>query len=331
MKCKIVYLKPRNSFKNPLRSDTLFGSLCWAISMIHGNQKLDDLLKGYHEKDLAFPFFISSAFPYLIKEENPICFLPLPIEPVKTTDVIADSFKNERLKLRQWKKAGKRTYTNVEHFEYSYCSGKAPNLVAVAPKIEVLPITHNTIDRVIGGTLSINDHGQLFHTNEYFLKPKQANKQKQQAGLYFLLKGDDQLLEGPLRFLEHYGIGGDRSTGRGRFDISAIKDFELKEPDEANAVMALSLYYPTEKERTFYQNVEDRVLNYKLVERKGWKALQKGSQKLPHLLFKEGSLFPPLPWNEDLLYGESPKAGVHDAGYDITRYGFGFMIKIKIP
>lgn len=60
----IVYLQPKSAFSKSIpRSDTLFGAICWAISLLYGVKKLECLLECYIEEKA--PFIISSMFPYI--------------------------------------------------------------------------------------------------------------------------------------------------------------------------------------------------------------------------------------------------------------------------
>ena len=57
----LIRIKPRSAFGTPLKGDTLFGQLCWAIVNRHGEDKLKELLEGYLTQR---PFaVVSDAFP----------------------------------------------------------------------------------------------------------------------------------------------------------------------------------------------------------------------------------------------------------------------------
>ncbi|MCB0572931.1 MAG: type III-A CRISPR-associated RAMP protein Csm4 [Phaeodactylibacter sp.] len=330
MKCTIVYLEPRSSFKPALRSDTLWAAICWAIRMVYGEQRLDGLIKAYEGKESdEAPFYLSSAFPYQWLGGKRVPFLPRPMEPSRMELPGAEApFEKVKSLMREWKAVEKRVFMDVGLFQYAYGGKPAPVKTFRAPVIDVRPMAHNTISRLTGSTLSINKRGQLFHMDERFVQP---GEQGRKTGLYFLVQGNMKpLLEGALRFLEHYGIGGDRSTGKGAFHID-WEDFQLDEPGDANAIMALSLYLPTKTERKSLQGINSPVLNYKLEARQGWKSMQaKGASKDPVLFFSERSVLP-LPKEEKTIYGHNISVGQHDAGHDIYQYGYGFMVKIKIP
>lgn len=330
MKCTIVYLEPRSSYKPALRSDTLWAALCWAIRMVHGEQRLNGLIRAYEGKESSeTPFYLSSAFPYQWLGGKRVPFLPRPFAPERMElPGPGAPFEKVKAQMREWKAVGKRVFMDIGFFQYAYGGKAAPAKAFREPSVDVRPMAHNTISRLTGSTLSIKQRGQLYHTDERFVQP---GEQGRKAGLYFLVSGDiPPLLEGALRFLEHYGIGGDRSIGKGAFSID-WEEFRLEEPADANAMMALSLYLPTQTERASFQGVSSPLLHYKLEARKGWKSMQaKGASKDPVLFFAERSVLP-IPQEEKAAYGQNIHVGKHDAGHDIYQYGYGFMTKIKIP
>ncbi len=66
-----VTIRPASAFGSPVRGDTLFGQLCWAIRDRHGEARLAALLTGYTAGD---PFLVASdGFPsgYLPRPELP--------------------------------------------------------------------------------------------------------------------------------------------------------------------------------------------------------------------------------------------------------------------
>ena len=85
----IIFLKPKSTYRTPLRSDSLWGLLCWGIRFIHGN----DDLKSFLDRCIAGEpdFILSSTFPYIDingKKElyYPRPYLPATESPTKTDD-----------------------------------------------------------------------------------------------------------------------------------------------------------------------------------------------------------------------------------------------------
>ena len=68
----------QSAFATPLKGDTLFGQLCWAIRNRLGEDTLTDCLAGYTNSQ---PFaVVSDAFPegYFPLPKLPSCFYQLP-------------------------------------------------------------------------------------------------------------------------------------------------------------------------------------------------------------------------------------------------------------
>lgn len=330
MNCHIVYLKPvgAGGYKADLRSDTLWGALCWAIRALYGDEALTKVLASYSSEDKADAFFLSSAFPWAEEDGDKVCFFPSPFLPMKQAEVLLDvetMTPNEvKNAVRRQKKVQKRisSFISRSHFEYIINGSSRTFPPKSSPTIINRPMTHNTIDRLKGSTLTLNDSGQLFHTEEKFIEGEHS-------GLFFLLKGNMEYVTPALRFLENEGIGGDRSNGKGRFEISAPEAFEIKTPEDANALVTLSVYHPAPNDLALWRQGDERLLNYRIEERLGRTQLQR--QYLHDRVFmgfKEGSVFPGL--NSSAFYGQNKITGKHSADFDIHRYGFGFMVEAKI-
>lgn len=113
------------------------------------------------------------------------------------------------------------------------------------------------------------------------------------AGLYCLLETDNNeswIMEQFDR-LGYAGLGGERSSGLGGFDVAACTPDQVNHPASANMFMTLSLYLPTKKE------VEAKVLEapaaYDCTLRGGWIHGIAGTDKAKHALrlCVEGSVF----------------------------------------
>lgn len=339
MDCHIVYLKPMGAggFKAELRSDTLWASLCWGIRSILGEAALEETLAAYDSLNDAETFFISSAFPYREEEGDKVCFFPKPFQPFRElTPLDIEGLTPEEIKMevRKAKRRDKRlALLPKSQFEYLIRGNREPIGAPAFPETISRPMTHNTINRLSGSTLTIKENetdkegrGQLFHTDEFYLK-------NEDTGLFFLLRGNLEKVKPALRYLEHEGLAGDRSIGKGRFEISEPEMFSISTPTDSNALMSLSLYHPAEGELANWLGQDKRLLNYRLENRLGRVHMQK--QHLHDkavLFFKEGSVFPLSAGHkhDNSIYGRNVITGKHSAGFDIHRYGHGFMINAKI-
>ncbi|MEJ2445572.1 MAG: hypothetical protein P8Y42_19335 [Exilibacterium sp.] len=88
-------LKPLSAFATPLKGDTLFGQLCWALRHRYGEQELSQQLEGYTQ---GYPFCVlSDAFP--------ASYLPrphLPLFSMVAAEHDADILQRKQWKSRQW-------------------------------------------------------------------------------------------------------------------------------------------------------------------------------------------------------------------------------------
>lgn len=331
MSYKIAYLHPKTSYRTPLRSDTLWGQICWAIRMVYDNDTLETLLEQYRQPDSApeDKIFVSSAFPFVEQSDEVHRFLPHPLMeiPMEAPETMAGkSFTEIRHLLRKKKKVRKRKFISEQAFLYAF-AGKEGNIQRVkAPREEVVAMAHNTIDRLRGATLEKDGGGQLFHTNERFL----LSEKNTRSGLYILYSGDTEKVEAALRFLSHFGFGGDRSIGKGHFSV-VFDDYTYQSPTDANAQVTLSLFNPMEAERQSIERSTSRFLNYRMETRLGKGSLWASNPKKDSVVvFTEGSVFPLEDGPEGNFPGYIVPVGDHPAGHKIWHYGHGFMLNIKI-
>jgi CRISPR-associated protein Csm4 len=215
-----------------------------------------------------------------------------------------------------------------------------------APQRHDYSMTHNTIDRLRGGTLSIldddnNPSGQLFHASDIWWSDPfdESESGEPTTGLFFLVEeiapgSIEKYLAPVLRLLEHWGIGADRTAGKGSFEFK-IEDFQLSQPstNEANAVLNLSLLSPTPEELDSFENKGKGVFYPFTLENrecKGWTELG-GFEKEPVLFFAEGSVFPrPENMTGSWLGCLRKNSENHPvAGHPVYDNGFGFMVNLK--
>ena len=90
---KIVYLYPQSGFKTELRSDTLWGLICWAIRNLYGNDALENFIQSYNTGKPEF--VISSTFPFMQENKEITEFFPRPFLPAKPFDI--NSIKNQEI------------------------------------------------------------------------------------------------------------------------------------------------------------------------------------------------------------------------------------------
>jgi CRISPR-associated protein Csm4 len=290
-----VYLKPKTSFASPIGSDTLFGALFWAVRALSGIGELEAMLKrfaGMTAADASPPFAVSNAFPFLYYEGAKVRLYPRPLIPELTSkevESLEEREKHQRSALRPFQRAtvaivqkAKRVKDTIyvsEELLTQIARGEMDTRRLCERLVErgsadddvvrwgKALITHgerkrvkaeeldafeaqgdmqrNEIERVALATIE----GRLFFTHETFLH-------REWAGLWFALRTNDlDALKPLLRYLADTGIGGDRSVGKGAFDIplDEIHELELPCADEPNCFVILSRYIPADGECDFNQ------------------------------------------------------------------------------
>lgn len=326
-----VLLYPQSGFKPELRSDTLWGTLCWAIRSVYGNQKLEDWLASYQKGQP--PVLVSSAFPFEEEADGGISyFLPRPpLPPIKEGRPDFETmklFKKEKkvqflpLSTLQRMALGKLTDKGLVMELREELKEKDK---LAQPKVLTESFTHNTIDRLRGGTLQVTGGaGQLFHDEERFVHGTPIagdDGHYKKAGMFFLVQTDDiAMLDACFRWLRHTGIGGDRSVGKGVF-VHEIVPFNWEAPASPNAYLNLSLFQPTRAQLSAFAG--QKHFFYQLEERQGDVSFGGYGRvrKDPHFFFTEGSVFPnsaPHPWGGLLEVGTSGKAHVPHKVYQFA-------------
>jgi len=350
-----------------LHSDTLFSSICHAWLQTYGRKGLEELL-GEFPKDKQnvppskeLPFCFSSAFPFVGKvmdgEVRTTYFLPKlkkrppfpdfedkpePKEAKRVKKTLDDmdwidlSFfwewagyrkpvrlKNEDLDPRKWRCLREKLDRMNELLNKAVESDFRPRV---------------TIDRRTGRSLL------YFFRLVYFSNDQREGK----GGLYFLVKCRDQdmkdRLTTALKFLGETGIGGERSSGYGKFEAEWCEldvDWTIPQKilDYPLERVTLSLYYPPNWDAL------KPVSNYTLLRRAGWLEspfAPKPQRRLVMYMFEEGTVFDV---NKNLLLFENeprsiptetlgtlvdvaPEGFLCKIGHSVYRYGLAFTVPV---
>ncbi len=369
---KIIYLIPRSGYVTDLRSDTLWGSLCWGIRYLWDADELKAFLDRCAEGKPDF--VISSAFPFKQHGTERVPFFPNPfvLPQIEENDrsKVRDAYRLRKdlkkislLSFDDFKAAlhGELTASDLfirlkdelvrkrkakeDDIEYAPSNH---SIERTAPKRHDYSMTHNTIDRLRGGTLTVADGdgdpaGQLFHAEDiWWTDPNnESDDAIPNTGLYFLAQGDISKLEPVLRLLRHWGIGADRTAGKGAFDFD-IQDFTEKlktlEPpaNAANALLNLSLFRPSKQELEDLEKA-DGCWQYLLERREGYVGgHQQKHRKEARMYFREGSVFARPDEQKTRHMGNIQKQVFPKdpdlpppPPHDVWDNGFGFMVNLN--
>ena len=357
----VVHMEPQSTYRTPLRSDTLWGMICWGIKTLHGETALDKYLQSCLQGKPEF--IISSTFPFFQKDNQKHRYFPRPflrptIEENASTPLSEKQAVDERKKLKDISLLSEPTFKEVLLGELhgdklrSHLLGKDKDASDRGPKPRKAPqesgtsVTHNTLNRITWATLERRGRGQLFHTEDLYIEVPMTDKEaKQQAenkgielkgGLFFLVQGDVTLLKGVFNLWEDIGMGADRSTGKGFFKFS-IEPYSFhssgKYQANPNAWINLSLFMPTQSEALRLQGLDTPHFNYQLQWRKGvigGVRYQKSFQKQPVIMFAEGSVFPQdeQDWQGCIHEVVKKQPGL---GFPVYQNGFALMVPLYIP
>lgn len=252
---------------NTFFADTLFSALCIeAVKM--DNNYLDMLCDYVKSERLLF----SDGLPY-IKDTY---YIPKPIKKIDKSD---DRNQKE-----------KKAFKNLEY------------------------IPANKLEEYLDGRLEAGDESKYLKDNlgEYVMKTSAVVKEeddtvpyhvqyyrfKEKAGLYIIISYEDEeikdVFDELIESLSYSGIGGERSSGFGRFEakVSKMPDYiSGRLVDSSKVSMSLSVSLPTNDEMAGVINGS----SYVMVKRSGFTATIKYDEiqrrKRDIFMFKVGSCF----------------------------------------
>lgn len=201
-------ITPKSNFTTPLKGDTLFGQICWAIRYVLGEDRLNELLNNYDKE----PFLIVSdgfASGYLPKPSMPSHLL------------------GENLDLK--KENRKKIWLSIEdlqsgNFKNAKTSGE------IGYELKKTATIKNSINYL---TFTTDDSGKFA---PYALMEIKLGKQD----IYFLLddKFEFKELETAFELISKSGYGKRASIGKGAFEYSVFEEVSVKK--SSNAFMTLS-------------------------------------------------------------------------------------------
>ncbi len=265
-----------------IRSDTLSAALALGWAALYP-QEADD--RFFHSP----PFRVSSAFPYI----GGILLFPVPVWRIWKE---VDSQDRKSAKEIRWLSQG--LFEDVLAGKWidlkSERVRRLNNGVAVSqtewnrnPGVENLkPWVKTERQRVSVDRLGIPKEGGLFFFSLHFFAPE--------SGLYFLANVEDKMIDrfrATLSFLGDTGIGADRSSGLGHFEVISEETFEVHKTEKSAGYVTLSLFNPDKEDSL------DALLKttaYGLSTRSGWIS-QSTIGRPPVRVFTEGSFFSAKP------------------------------------
>lgn len=229
-----ITIKPISSYCSPLQSDTLFGAFCWSYLYGYGESGLQKLISNYKSgvPDIIF----SNAFP--------AGRLPVPVglrESVRETS--RPGTKQERYERYIADKNRKQDATvSLDGFNDIINGGhgteKSDNGCGAEPEEVPQQEWRNMVSRKTDTVENIDGASSLFEVEQFF------------AGgtfdIYLYSAFAPEILQDVLIRMFSYGIGAQRSVGKGGFhlegEVELFRGFQY--PSDPNGFVSLSNFVP---------------------------------------------------------------------------------------
>ncbi len=219
MKLYKTTINPLTPFATPLKGDTLFGSICWAIVYLYGEEKLEEMLKDYENE----PFLIvSDGFlkNHLLKPTFPRYFLG----------------EMEDGKKKEYKK---KIWVEIEDvLKGDFSRAKKESEVEFKKDLFEVKNSINYKTFTTG-----EGFGPFIVDNIIYLK---------EVDIYFLINSYEEEIKKAFKLLSKLGYGKDANLGKGRFEIVSWEEIEIR---ESEYFMALSDFVRSEIDGIIYYDV----------------------------------------------------------------------------
>lgn len=238
-----VTLEIKSSVITPFQADTLFGTLCWGIRFLEGEEKLRE----FRNASLGEypPLIISDGFPegYLVK---PILN---PLKSKESEKLARDRYGRGKRELIRGMMELKEL-SKIDLISKDYLLNQIGSLSSIQmgrdfllegfkkPEIDTQTNLHNTFNRLAA---RVSEGGLFSQTETYYPSESRINFYVKLDEDLFSLARLENLLKG---YLEISGYGADKSVGKGNIKFIGIKDSDLPQTDQPNAFISLSSFIP---------------------------------------------------------------------------------------
>jgi len=238
-----VTLKIKSSVITPFQADTFFGTLCWGIRFLEGEENLKKFINASLGK--YPPLIVSDGFPegYLTK---PI-LAPL---KYKEAEKLAKECYGEEKRMLIKGIMELRELNKIDLIAKDYLLKHINSLSAIqmgrdfltngfkGPEIETQTNLRNTFNRL---TARAKEGGLFSETETYYSSKSKITFYAKLDETLFPLNRLKNLLKG---YLEISGYGADKSAGKGDIEFIALENSDLPKVDQPNAFISLSSFVP---------------------------------------------------------------------------------------
>lgn len=305
MKSYRFTIQVESAFGTPLVGDSLFGQLCWAIVHRYGEERLNQLLKGYQEQQ---PFLVvSDAFPHK--------HIPLPTLPSCIWEKQED-VDRKVLKKKQWVDLDDAQMQAVTYWQKIAKSEKE------LFQKQVCNQPHNKINRHTA-TTGLGEFAP-YSTTQIWYEPKTK------LDLYVVFDESRITIDEIRLLLEQvgqFGFGRDASIGLGKFTCAEYQETQFSSQANANSYLTLANCAPQhldlDKTQCFYQ------ITTRFGRHGDIKALSQNPFKKPIILAKAGAIFTPNNWQTRTFLGNG-LGNVSYAQPSAVHQGYAPVIPVTI-
>jgi len=248
-----VNLTPYGSMTSIPDSQTLFGSICWAIRDLYGEEELEELLDNFERNENRF--VVSSAFMDGLFKAPIIIWATLEelLEIGRRVGVQGSALSKRSKELKKIEYFTERIFKE-------YLDGKLDRLKVAesiikekgpyAYKNGILHYSDENVEKysireensrrnMINRRSSTTDEGELYYYSRIFMP--------EGSKIYFLVKtGNIEYLKPIFKIMSDMGIGGDKSVGANNFRIEFVGEFNYEKSIKENVL--LSKYIPKYEE-----------------------------------------------------------------------------------
>lgn len=312
---KRIKFRLKSGLLSELQSDTIFGSFCWRMKEISGEDNLKSFLESFRKGEPVFT--VTDGF---LSNADDEIFFPNPQIPYKNTQK-AESKKDRIKNFLSYKEEKKTSHIRLAGLN-QILNGYEPETPTETniPKYEDTLRTSVEIDRETMGAKK----SRLFSYGPKFLKDGFIN-----VFIKILNKAayNEYECEKILKETFELGYGKKKSSGYGNIEIEGnIEQFKgFKEPEKFDGFLILSSYLPSKKDE-----IQDGFYDFHVKYSKLGEEYSSGMNpfKKPIILFKPGSIFKTKQDRE--FYGRTTKDEeiTHQSG--VIQNGIAFTLKIRI-
>ncbi len=234
-----------------MASDTMYAALISCLA------KLGKLVP--EKGDLGCT--ISGLFPFYQKNKDSEAVLFFP-KPLKQLLPDSDNAIKERKKVKKVAWLDAHSFSKVLNGDRLFDDANISQLDG--EYLTTKDIDQNFIVSQVSPRVIISRNGEentkIFYMDRIVFKDY--------SGLFFIAKGNLELLEQSLTLLQHEGIGTDRNVGNGYFEFEP-SSVEIEIPDKADYTLSLSSFVP-ESQVQLREMLDSDEVAYDFQRRGGW-------------------------------------------------------------